>query len=232
MTPRQIANDIVSTGVPGLDSILQGGLPRDRIYLVDGDPGTGKTTLALQFLIEGRQAGERGLYVTLSETATELRAVAASHGYDLTGIALHELISSEAAVLPENQYTVFHPSEVELGADHQGDHGRDRRSEAAARGVRLAVGDAAAGAGPAPVSAADPRAEAAAHRSRHHRAAARRLHVWRQRSAAPQPGERGRPSGTDGAGVRRRPAPAACRQGARRAVRGGLSRHGDQDRGD
>ena len=109
-------NDIVGTGIPGLDSILRGGLPRDRIYLIDGDPGTGKTTLALQFLIAGRQAGEKGLYVTLSETATELRAVAASHGYDLTGIVLHELISSEAAVLPENQYTVFHPSEVELGA--------------------------------------------------------------------------------------------------------------------
>jgi circadian clock protein KaiC len=109
-------NDLVGTGIPGLDSILRGGLPRDRIYLVDGDPGTGKTTLALQFLIDGRGAGEKGLYVTLSETATELRAVAASHGYDLTGIAVHELVSSEASILPENQYTVFHPSEVELGA--------------------------------------------------------------------------------------------------------------------
>jgi len=108
--------DVVETGIEGLDTILRGGLPRDRIYLVDGDPGTGKTTLAMQFLIAGRDAGEKGLYVTLSETATELKAVAASHGYDLTGIALHELISSEATVLPENQYTVFHPSEVELGA--------------------------------------------------------------------------------------------------------------------
>jgi circadian clock protein KaiC len=109
-------NDVVGTGIDGLDTILRGGLPRDRIYLVDGDPGTGKTTLAMQFLLAGRDAGETGLYVTLSETATELKAVAASHGYDLTGIALHELISSEATVLPENQYTVFHPSEVELGA--------------------------------------------------------------------------------------------------------------------
>src|SRR5688500_14401896 len=108
--------DVVETGIEGLDTILRGGLPRDRIYLVDGDPGTGKTTLAMQFLIAGRDAGEKGLYVTLSETATELKAVAASHGFDLAEITLHELISSEAAVLPENQYTVFHPSEVELGA--------------------------------------------------------------------------------------------------------------------
>src|SRR5688500_5039904 len=108
--------DLAGTGVAGLDAILRGGLPRDRIYLLDGDPGTGKTTLALQFLLEGRARGEKGLYVTLSETATELRAVAASHGYDLTGITLHELMSSDAAMLPENQYTVFHPSEVELGA--------------------------------------------------------------------------------------------------------------------
>jgi circadian clock protein KaiC len=109
-------NDVVGTGIEGLNTILRGGLPRDRIYLVDGDPGTGKTTLALQFLIAGRDAGERGLYVTLSETAAELRAVALSHGYDITGIAVHELVTPEAAALPENQYTVFHPSEVELGA--------------------------------------------------------------------------------------------------------------------
>ena len=95
--------------------ILAGGLPRDRIYLVDGDPGTGKTTLALQFLMEGRARGEVGLYVTLSETAAELHAVAASHGWTLDGITIHELASADESMLPENQYTVFHPSEVELG---------------------------------------------------------------------------------------------------------------------
>ena len=107
---------VVATGVAGLDTILGGGLPRDRIYLLDGDPGTGKTTVALQFLIEGQRRGEKGLYVTLSETAAELRSVARSHGLDLTGITIYELAASDASVLPENQYTVFHPSEVELGA--------------------------------------------------------------------------------------------------------------------
>ena len=107
---------VVATGIAGLDTILGGGLPRDRIYLLDGDPGTGKTTVALQFLIEGQRQGEKGLYVTLSETAAELRSVARSHGLDLTGITIYELAASDASVLPENQYTVFHPSEVELGA--------------------------------------------------------------------------------------------------------------------
>src|SRR5215218_1706820 len=76
----------VPLGVPGLDDILMGGLPANRVYLVEGDPGAGKTTLALQFLLDGRAKGETGLYVTLSETAEELRAVAASHGWDLAGI--------------------------------------------------------------------------------------------------------------------------------------------------
>jgi circadian clock protein KaiC len=109
------SSNVVATGVPGLDEILHGGLPRDRLYLLDGDPGTGKTTLAMQFLIEGRRLGETGLYVTLSETTVELHAVAASHGFDLAGIEIHELASAGETVLPENQYTVFHPSEVELG---------------------------------------------------------------------------------------------------------------------
>ena len=81
----------VATGLPGLDDILAGGLPRGRFYLVEGDPGTGKTTLALQFLLEGAGRGERTLYVTLTETADELRAVARSHGWSLDGIDLSEI---------------------------------------------------------------------------------------------------------------------------------------------
>jgi circadian clock protein KaiC len=109
------AATLAATGITGLDAILHGGLPRDRLYLVDGDPGTGKTTLALQFLMAGRDNGERGLYVTLSETAVELRAVAASHGWTLDGLDLHELTPAESLARSENHYTVFHPSEVELG---------------------------------------------------------------------------------------------------------------------
>ena len=103
----------VRTGISGLDNILHGGFPRDRLYLIDGEPGSGKTTLALQFLLEGRDAGERGLYVTLSETADELRAVAASHGWTLDGVEIFELAGNEDETLSE-AYTLFHPAEVEL----------------------------------------------------------------------------------------------------------------------
>jgi len=77
---------IASTGIIGLDDVLHGGLVRNRLYLIEGTPGTGKTTLALQFLLEGVAQGERGLYITLSETTEELRGVAASHGWSLDGI--------------------------------------------------------------------------------------------------------------------------------------------------
>ncbi|HTM55358.1 MAG TPA: ATPase domain-containing protein [Pirellulales bacterium] len=103
-----------STGVDGLDSILGGGFPRNRLYLVTGDPGVGKTTLALQFLRRGLQDGDGGLYITLSETDEELRAVAASHGWDLDGLSLVELSAIEDRLLPEAQTTLLHPSEVEL----------------------------------------------------------------------------------------------------------------------
>ena len=104
----------LTTGVDGLDSILYGGLPADRVYLVEGDPGTGKTTLGLQFLLEGVRRGEPTLYLTLSETKEELLAVARSHGWSMDGIYIHELIPSEESLKPEEQYTIFHPSEVEL----------------------------------------------------------------------------------------------------------------------
>ena len=81
----------VSTGIAGLDTLLRGGFTPNRMYLVEGRPGTGKTTIAMQFLLEGRERGEGGLYVALSETANELRAVGASHGWTLDGIELFQL---------------------------------------------------------------------------------------------------------------------------------------------
>jgi len=104
-----------STGIAGLDDVLGGGLPANHLYLVEGEPGTGKTTIALQFLLEGERRGERGLYITLSETVSELRTVAESHGWSLDGIALFELASLEQRLQAENEYTVFHPADVELG---------------------------------------------------------------------------------------------------------------------
>src|SRR5471032_906874 len=131
------------SGVPGLDTILAGGLTRDslyliegepgtgkttlalqflnqgetrdRLYLIEGEPGTGKTTLALQFLNQGVRCGESVLYITLAETSVELRAVARSHGWDMGGIHIEEIIPDENILDPDQQYTIFHPSEIELG---------------------------------------------------------------------------------------------------------------------
>jgi circadian clock protein KaiC len=105
----------VASGVDGLDNILDGGFPAHRLYLVEGAPGTGKTTVAMQFLLEGARRGETGLYVTLSETLDELRAVARTHGWSLDRLALFEVMPPPDALLPEAQYTLFHPAEVELG---------------------------------------------------------------------------------------------------------------------
>jgi circadian clock protein KaiC len=108
-----VAPERASTGIAGLDEILNGGLPTNHLYLVDGEPGTGKTTLALQFLLAGRERGERGLYVTLSESPAELREVAASHGWTTEGIDIFELANQDDGALDEG-YTIFHPAEVEL----------------------------------------------------------------------------------------------------------------------
>ena len=116
-SPRQLApapTSRLSTGIGGLDDILGGGLTPQRVYLVEGSPGTGKTTLGLQFLLDGHAKGESGLYITLSETKDELDAVAESHGWSIEPISIFEL-ASDAALDPDAQQSVFHPSEVELG---------------------------------------------------------------------------------------------------------------------
>jgi circadian clock protein KaiC len=106
----------ISIGVPGLDDILSGGLPPSHLYLIDGDPGTGKTTLGIQFLLAGVEEGERVLYITLSESERELRQVALSHGWRLEGIDIFELLPMEESLKTEEQYTVLYPGEVELSA--------------------------------------------------------------------------------------------------------------------
>ncbi len=106
----------ISTGIDTLDDIMHGGFTADRLYLVEGYPGTGKTTLAMQFLLDGASKGERGLYVSLSETRDELEGVAVSHGWSLDGIDIHELVDQEKLNQEQAQYTMFEPSEIELGA--------------------------------------------------------------------------------------------------------------------
>lgn len=109
----------VSIGIPDLDNILGGGLTADRSYLLEGTPGSGKTTIALQFLLEGARRGESGLYITLSETASELREVARSHHWDLAGIELFELVSGDG-LDPDSEQSILEPSEVELGETIEG----------------------------------------------------------------------------------------------------------------
>jgi circadian clock protein KaiC len=111
---RDIYPNASATGIAGLDDILYGGLTANRLYLIEGVPGSGKTTLALQYLLQGARNGEPVLYVTLSETEEELRAMAQSHGWPLDGVTIRELVPPEESLQPAEQYTMFHPAEVEL----------------------------------------------------------------------------------------------------------------------
>jgi circadian clock protein KaiC len=109
----------LDTGIPGLNDILLGGLRPGQMYLVEGEPGAGKTTLAMQFIRTGVLKGEPSLYITLSEPRTELEISIRSHGWDPAEIPIAEFTPSEADLSPEDQYTVFHPSEIELATTVQ-----------------------------------------------------------------------------------------------------------------
>src|SRR5688572_1549668 len=110
MSPSSIA----TTGVAGLDFILGGGLPRDRIYLVQGDPGVGKTTVGMQFLLAGVAAGETCLYIALSETSAEISSVVDSHGWSLDGLHMLELSALEQSSGLDTENTLFESADVEL----------------------------------------------------------------------------------------------------------------------
>ncbi|MDB5564740.1 MAG: circadian clock protein KaiC [Tardiphaga sp.] len=116
MSSTQALADKAKTGIWGLDNILSGGFSRGHIFLVEGAPGTGKTTVALQFLLEGARAGEKGLYITLSETDEELRDGAASHGWTLgEGIEVFELLPPESLLDSDQQQSLLYSSDLELG---------------------------------------------------------------------------------------------------------------------
>src|ERR1041385_8128134 len=116
MLNKQLAPAVTrcSSGCEGLDDVLGGGLPVGHFYLIEGEPGTGKTTIALQFVAEGLRRNEKVLYVTLSESRDELVMVAQIHGLSIDGVHILELRPSDEELKPEAQYTVFHPAEVEL----------------------------------------------------------------------------------------------------------------------
>jgi circadian clock protein KaiC len=103
-----------ASGVSGLDEILHGGFPHGHFFLVEGEPGCGKTTLGLQFLMEGARRGDKVLYITMSESEDELKQIARAHGWSLDGVILYQYAPNGTTLSPEEQYSVFHPSDVEF----------------------------------------------------------------------------------------------------------------------
>jgi circadian clock protein KaiC len=116
MAERTSGTGKAQFGVPGLDDILLGGLTRDRLYLLEGAPGSGKTTLGLQFLFEGAKANEKGLYITLSETEEELRETAAAHNWPISSsVDIFELVPPESLLDEKQQQSLLYSSDLELG---------------------------------------------------------------------------------------------------------------------
>ncbi len=112
--PGMLSDELLSSGIAGLDDILRGGFPKGHFFLVEGEPGVGKTTLGLQFLMEGARKGEPVLYVTLSESEKEVKKVGRSHRWSLDKVTIYEYTPTEDSLRPEDQYSAFHPSDVEF----------------------------------------------------------------------------------------------------------------------
>jgi circadian clock protein KaiC len=113
-TQKHSGNSLCKVGIEGLNEILRGGLPRNRLYVIQGDPGVGKTTMALLFLLQGLKEGEKGFYITLSETKEELEETAVSHGWSLEGLEILELSTIEKHLHALSPVTFFQSSELEL----------------------------------------------------------------------------------------------------------------------
>ena len=113
---ERVASHRCATGIAGLDTILRGALPANRLYLLEGEPGSGKTTLGLQFLLEGVRHDEKVMYVTLSETREEIETVAESHGWNIENVDLFELAVAEEVLGEAREQSILHPWELELGA--------------------------------------------------------------------------------------------------------------------
>ena len=164
---------VAATGIEGLDDVLQGGLARDRVFLLEGSPGTGKTTIAVQYLLEGLRAGERGLYITLSETADELRMSARSHGWSLEGIEVFELLPPENLLDEEQQQSLLYSSDLELGETTRRIFEAFETSKPHRVVLDSLSEDSSARAKLAPLPAPDPCVEAFFCQAAGHRAAAR-----------------------------------------------------------
>ncbi len=222
LAPRQVTgvrtlsgSDRAPPGYAGLDDILGGGFVLARIHLVEGKAGTGKTTLGMQFVLAGRERGEKVLFITMSETRDELQAVAVTHGWSLEGIEISELVPPDAAEGDENRQTMFRPSEVELGETMRLLCGEIERIDPVRIVLELAFRDAAAGAEPAALSATDFRVEALPGAAACDGADDRRRDVGKPRFAASQHRPRRGHLGGIGARLRRGAAAVAGDENAR-----------------